>query len=410
MKGFMHKLFIFHFRIALVLCFIVPAPVFASNDAPPPLPEPKSTDIEGMLPLFPEYSGCINPAPAVLNSAFEQRIVELVNAERASVGVPPLKLNSALSDAARYHTADLIQDNYFQHDSYDRVNSSLVWKCTWSTRINGFYTGWSSLGENIAAGTSTPEGAMGLWMNSTGHRNNILNAGYWEIGAGYYSGGGDYYNYWAQDFGRRSNVFPLIINRDEATATSASVNLYIYGSWTEMRLRSDNVSWSDWMPFSNASTWQLPAMDGEHTLTAELRTATQSTTTSDTIYLDLPEVPSLGNVQEKINFVYFIPNQKFLVETIQITPQNMTTDDIIEWEISGAADWLTLSQTQGATPQSFYVSPSVSNLESSQIYTATLSIDVTSPLEAIGEPQMIDLVFQVLDTAQQSLYLPLAIR
>ena len=164
------------------------------------------------------------------------------------------------------------------------------------------------------------------------------------------------------------------------------------------------------MPFSNTTTWQLPAIDGEHTLTAELQTATQSTTTSDTIYLDLPEVPRLGNVQEKINFVYFIPNQKFLVETVQITPQNTTTDDIVEWEIKGGADWLTLSQTQGATPQSFYISPSVSNLESTRVYTATLSIEVTSPLEAIGEPLKVDLVFQVLDTAQQSLYLPFAIR
>ncbi|MEN6301030.1 MAG: CAP domain-containing protein, partial [Anaerolineaceae bacterium] len=103
---------------------------------------------------------------SVMNATYEQEVLDLVNSERASRGIPPLKRVTALDYAARYHSADLGQDNYFSHDSYDRENGSLVFECgTWD-RISSFYP--SASGENIAGGYSSPKSVMNAWMNSEG--------------------------------------------------------------------------------------------------------------------------------------------------------------------------------------------------------------------------------------------------
>jgi hypothetical protein len=172
-----------------------------------------------MSPDAPEFSGCGGINQPVVNAEYEQQVVDLVNLERANRGLPPYKRVTALDEAARYHSADLGQDNYFDHNTYDRVNGNLVYVCDTWTRIGKYYAGAS--GENIAAGYSTPQSVMNGWMNSTGHRNNILSTHSREIGVGYANqSGSDYYHYWTQDFGRRSGVYPLIINRDAASTDS----------------------------------------------------------------------------------------------------------------------------------------------------------------------------------------------
>ncbi len=115
---------------------------------------------------------------------------------------------------------------------------------------------------------------MNGWMNSTGHRDNILSTNNWEIGVGYATGEwiGPYDRYWTQDFGRRRNVYPLIINRDAASTDSRNVSLYIYGSFQQMRLKNDNGTWSDWQTFQNNVTWTIANGVGTHTVTAELKT------------------------------------------------------------------------------------------------------------------------------------------
>ncbi len=114
------------------------------------------------------------------------------------------------------------------------------------------------MGENIAAGYSTPQEVMNGWMNSTGHRNNILSTNNWEIGVGYASvNGSDYGRYWTQDFGERNGVYPLIINRDAASTDSRHVSLYIYGSFQQMRLKNDSGAWGDWQTFQNNVAWTI---------------------------------------------------------------------------------------------------------------------------------------------------------
>jgi hypothetical protein len=190
-----------------------------------------------------------------------------------------------LENAARYHATDLAQDNYFDHSSYDRSGGALALICATGTRIGTYYAGANAWGENIAAGYSSPSSVMNAWMNSPGHRANILSTNFREIGVGYYAGGGDYYQYWVQDFGRHNNVYPLIINRDAANTNSTQVALYIYGTWSEMRLRNDNGAWGAWQPFQNNFAWTLDAASGTRTVNAEVRSGGTTVAASDTIYL-----------------------------------------------------------------------------------------------------------------------------
>jgi uncharacterized protein YkwD len=229
------------------------------------------------------YSGCGGVTAPVMNADYEQQVVELVNAQRlANGGLPPYKRVDLLDNAARYHAADLGQDDYFYHNSYDRVSGSLVQVCTWNTRVDKYYTGVS--GENIAAGYPDPASVMTGWMDSAGHKANIL-SGAWEIGVGYYSGSGSYGHYWVQDFGTRSGVYPLVINREAATTTTPNVSLYIYGSFNQVRLKNESGSWSDWQAFQSNLSWTLSACSGAKTVTAELKKGNTVVTSSDNITL-----------------------------------------------------------------------------------------------------------------------------
>jgi uncharacterized protein YkwD len=230
----------------------------------------------------PDFTGCGGINVPVVNAAYEQEVVFLVNQERAKNGLPPLKRSIELEEASRYHAADLAQDAYFEHDSYDRAGDDLVYVCSTWDRIKTYYPSPSA--ENIAGGYATPNSVMNGWMISTGHRNNILSAYSWEIGVGYFQGGG-YGSYWVQDFGRQSGVYPLIINQEAESTDSRSVSLYIYGDWTEIRLRNDDGEWSQWMPFQNNLNWELAGGVGTHTVWAEMRNGLETTSFHDTITL-----------------------------------------------------------------------------------------------------------------------------
>ena len=103
-----------------------------------------------------------------MNSAYEQEIVYLTNIERQKVGAAPLKRNVDLDYAARYHAKDLIDDNYFDHATYDGWGDGMdgvTYVCSTSTRIALYYAGYR--GENIAGGYGTPASVMvDGWMES----------------------------------------------------------------------------------------------------------------------------------------------------------------------------------------------------------------------------------------------------
>ena len=124
-------------------------------------------------------------------SALETQVLNLVNQERQKVGLNALTMSDKLVSLAEMKAQDMAQKNYFSHTSP-----------TYGTpfeMLQRYGVSYRSAGENIAAGQTTAEAVMQDWMNSSGHRANILNSSYTEIGVGYYSGG-SYRTEWVQLF------------------------------------------------------------------------------------------------------------------------------------------------------------------------------------------------------------------
>jgi len=123
-----------------------------------------------------------------------QQVVDLVNAERQKAGLAPLKINDGLTKVAQVKAKDMRDNNYFSHTSPTYGSPFDMMK--------EFGIAYSYAGENIAAGQKTAEDVMKGWMNSPGHRANILSANFTEIGVGFVEGG-TYGTYWVQQFIKR---------------------------------------------------------------------------------------------------------------------------------------------------------------------------------------------------------------
>lgn len=121
-------------------------------------------------------------------SSYEAEVIRLVNQIRKQNGLKELQTDWQLSRVARYKSQDMKNKNYFSHTSptygspFDMMKS--------------FGISYKSAGENIAKGQKTPQAVVNAWMNSAGHRANILNSSYTHIGVGYVESG----NYWTQMF------------------------------------------------------------------------------------------------------------------------------------------------------------------------------------------------------------------
>lgn len=119
---------------------------------------------------------------------YEQEVIRLVNEIRAQNGLSALTYNWELSRVARYKSQDMVDNRYFSHTSP-----------TYGTpfqMIRSFGLSYRSAGENIAYGQRTPQAVVIAWMNSSGHRANILSSSYTQIGVGYVANG----HYWTQMF------------------------------------------------------------------------------------------------------------------------------------------------------------------------------------------------------------------
>lgn len=122
---------------------------------------------------------------------FIERVLELVNEERAKEGAKPLALDKDLCAVAAMHSEDMVARDFFDHINPDGASPG--------DRIKAYGISYRAAAENIAAGQTTPEQVMDSWMNSPGHRKNILNTAYGKIGIGI-AMGGDYGVYWTQCF------------------------------------------------------------------------------------------------------------------------------------------------------------------------------------------------------------------
>ncbi|MFP3122633.1 CAP domain-containing protein [Ectobacillus funiculus] len=142
-------------------------------------------------PAQPTTTKPTQPAPAPSTgtlSAYEQKVVTLTNQERAKQGLPALQVDSALSKVAKAKSQDMYNANYFSHTSPTYGSPFDMMK--------QFGISYRTAGENIAMGQKTPEEVVQAWMNSAGHRANILNTTYTHIGVGYVAGK----NIWTQQF------------------------------------------------------------------------------------------------------------------------------------------------------------------------------------------------------------------
>ncbi|WP_077296317.1 CAP domain-containing protein [Virgibacillus pantothenticus] len=121
-------------------------------------------------------------------SQFEQEVVDLTNRERAKQGLPALKVDTELSKVAREKSRDMATNGYFAHNSPTYGSPFDMMK--------KYGISYSTAGENIAKGQRSPQEVVNAWMNSQGHRENIMNAKFTHIGVGYVQQG----NHWTQQF------------------------------------------------------------------------------------------------------------------------------------------------------------------------------------------------------------------
>jgi len=153
-----------------------------------PTVNPTNMKVGSIIKLKGDTGGNTNTGTTASNYA--NQVLTLVNQERSKAGLKPLKLNSTLTKSAQAKSQDMHDKKYFDHNSP-----------TYGTpfqMMNKFGYKYSYAGENIAMGQKTPKEVMTAWMNSAGHKANILNSNYTEIGIGYVADG----NYWTQQFGK----------------------------------------------------------------------------------------------------------------------------------------------------------------------------------------------------------------
>lgn len=138
-------------------------------------------------PVSPETE-----SPQAQEATYAKEVLNLVNAERAKHGLKALTLDTKLNAVALAHSNDMAKNKYFSHTNlkgqspFDRMKAAGI--------------SYNTAAENIAAGQKSPEQVVESWMNSEGHRKNILNGTFAKMGLGYVKAQGGYGTYWTQLF------------------------------------------------------------------------------------------------------------------------------------------------------------------------------------------------------------------
>lgn len=360
----------------------------------------------------PCSSGCgtDTPLPAA-SPAFEEELLARINQRRAENALPPLKRHPGLLQSARFHARDLVEDAYFQYDTYDWIDNQLTFVCPWYTRIARSYGSYTRLTESIAGGYATPDAVLDAWLANDGHRANLLDPNVREIGIGYaYSPTAYYQHYWVVDFGRLETRYPLLINQDASSTTTTTVQLYLYGAdtFTQMRLRNDAETWGAWQPFQSTLSWTLPDEPGLRTVWAELRNASSTVLVSDTITLLRP---ALAPLPRRVNFVYALDRAAFIPVSATLTLSNATTADVLTWDVTTQGDNFTVTPLSGTTPAQLFITPRLPLTPTLGRYEGALTVTVTAPLTATQKVQRVTVWLDISPTyPPYALYLPLVTR
>ena len=159
-------------------------PATPAKPATPATPAKPATPVK---PATPTTGTSTTPA----SGTSEAQVAKLVNQERAAAGLPALTFNAELAKVAEMKAADLRDKGYFDHNSPTYGSPFDM--------MHQFGITYTAAGENIAKGQRTPAEVMDGWMNSPGHRANILNSNFTEIGVGYVTDSNGT-GYWVQMF------------------------------------------------------------------------------------------------------------------------------------------------------------------------------------------------------------------
>jgi uncharacterized protein YkwD len=163
----------------------------------PSTPSPKTTATRQRIPASSQGTPASSqgtPASSAVHNAQESEVLRLVNVERAGSGCGPVTADAILAQVARAHSKDMAVNKFFDHNSQDGRSPF--------DRMRAAGYSFSTAAENIAAGQQTASAVMESWMNSPGHRKNILNCALKELGVGMWKQSGSPYGiYWTQDFG-----------------------------------------------------------------------------------------------------------------------------------------------------------------------------------------------------------------
>ncbi|MFN8475674.1 MAG: CAP domain-containing protein [Anaerolineae bacterium] len=134
--------------------------------------------------------------PADSAPSYEQQVLDLINQQRAAHGLPALTVDPRLAEAARAHNQLMAQRDKASHQLDGEAAI-----CTDNDRLNAHGYAWTFCAENVAAGQADPQQVVNDWMNSEGHRENILNPNARQTGIAFDTGHGTYRTWWTQDFG-----------------------------------------------------------------------------------------------------------------------------------------------------------------------------------------------------------------
>lgn len=141
--------------------------------------------------LAEQFPTCIEPPRG---DAWRDEILHLVNIERGRAGLSPVTHDQTLEDLAIQYTCEMIHYDFFDH-------TNPVTGTQLPDRAEDFGYDYLVIGENLAAGQTSPAQVMAEWMDSDRHRDNILEPDFTELGVGVRTGGA-YGTYWVQEFGR----------------------------------------------------------------------------------------------------------------------------------------------------------------------------------------------------------------
>ncbi|MFD8598947.1 sigma-70 family RNA polymerase sigma factor [Kitasatospora sp. NPDC059646] len=167
------------------------SPSAAPSPSAPPSSPPSS---QAPVPAPPASRPAASPtaaAAAKRSADLGQQVLDLVNVQRAQAGCPAMRSNAQLTAAAQAQSDDMAARSFFDHTNPDGEGPQ--------QRIDAAGYEWSGWGENIARGQKDAAAVMNSWMNSPGHRANILNCKFTELGVGVRQGAGG--PWWTQDFG-----------------------------------------------------------------------------------------------------------------------------------------------------------------------------------------------------------------